>query len=144
MKTLSKIRQKGALLIELVLTLPILLAVIFAIVEYSVMLGAMMIMSNTASEAARQTTVYRSTFSRADYENAARSSLQSLLPTYVGSFRTRVIPSVSTFTCGDSVCMRLRLDYPNYANNPIVGNSFFVPLPNALRAEATTRIEPRS
>jgi Flp pilus assembly protein TadG len=39
MKTQSKLRQRGALMIELVLTLPILLAVIFAIVEYSVLLG---------------------------------------------------------------------------------------------------------
>ncbi|MFN7507546.1 MAG: TadE family protein, partial [Limnobacter sp.] len=55
-KSKPKRMQVGALLIELVLTLPVLLAVVFAIVEYSVLLGALLIMNNSTSEAARQTT----------------------------------------------------------------------------------------
>jgi hypothetical protein len=140
----SGFRQKGALLVELVLTLPILLAVVFAIVEYSVLLGALLIMNNTTSEAARQVTVFRSGFSQADYEEFARDSLDSLLPQYVGSFRQRVVPSVNATPCGDSICLRLRLVYPDYQNNPIVGNSFFIPLPANLSAEATTRVEPNN
>ncbi|MEQ9106778.1 MAG: pilus assembly protein [Limnobacter sp.] len=134
--------QAGALLIELVLTLPIFLTVVFAIVEYSVLLGAMLIMNNTTSEAARQATVYRSGFAQADYENLAQNALRDLLPAYVGSFRDSVVPSVNSFACGDSTCLRVRLDYPNYSSNPIVGNSFFIPLPGSLSAEATTRVEP--
>ncbi|HEX4918839.1 MAG TPA: TadE/TadG family type IV pilus assembly protein [Limnobacter sp.] len=136
--------QRGALMIELILTLPVLLAVVFAIVEYSVLLGAMLVMNNTTTEAARQVTVYRSGFSQADYEELARDALNDLLPTYVGGFRANVQPSVSSFTCGDSICVRLRLDYPDYAGNPIVGNSFFIPLPASLSAESTTRVEPNN
>lgn len=142
MKNKPGFHQAGALLIELVLTLPILLTVVFAIVEYSVLLGAMLIMNNTASEAARQATVYRSGFSQADYENLAQNALRDLLPAYVGTFRDSVVPSVNSFACGDSTCLRVRLDYPNYSNNPIVGNSFFIPLPASLSAESTTRVEP--
>ncbi|MCR2747832.1 TadE/TadG family type IV pilus assembly protein [Limnobacter parvus] len=139
---MRKNRQGGALLIELVLTIPVLLAVIFAIVEYSVLLGALLIMNNTTGEAARQATVYRSGFTTSDYENLSQEALQDLLPAYVGTFRERVVPSVNSFACGDSVCLRLRLDYPNYSSNPIVGNSFFIPLPSNLSAESTTRVEP--
>lgn len=142
MKIKRKQSQGGALLVELVLTLPILLSVIFAIVEYSVLLGAMLIMNNTTSEAARQATVYRSGFTLADYETLAQNSLEDLLPTYVGAFKDRVVPSVESFACGDSSCLRVRLDYPDYSSNPIVGNSFFIPLPSNLSAESTTRVEP--
>lgn len=138
----SKQRQGGALMVELVLTLPVLLAVIFAIVEYSVLLGAMLIMNNTTSEVARQATVYRSGFALSDYETLAEESLEDLLPVYVGAFRESVVPSVVSFACGDSTCLRVRLDYPNYNNNPLVGNSFFIPLPENLSAESTTRVEP--
>ncbi|HEX4842535.1 MAG TPA: TadE family protein [Limnobacter sp.] len=144
MHTQKRLGQRGALMIELILTLPVLLAVVFAIVEYSVLLGAMLVMNNTTTEAARQVTVYRSGFSQADYEDLARDALQDLLPTYVGGFRANVQPSVTSFACGDSVCMRLRLDYPDYSGNPIVGNSFFVPLPASLSAESTTRVEPNN
>ncbi|BET26772.1 TadE-like protein [Limnobacter thiooxidans] len=143
-KDKSRFRQKGALLVELVLTLPILLAVVFAIVEYSVLLGALLIMNNTTSEAARQVTVFRTGFSQADYEEFARDSLDSLLPQYVGSFRENIVQSVNTTPCGDSVCLRLSLVYPNYQNNPLVGNSFFIPLPANLSAESTTRVEPNN
>ena len=142
MKIRSKLRQQGALMIELVLTLPILLAVIFAIVEYSVLLGAMLIMNNTTSDAARQATVYRSCFGVSDYEVLSQDALEDMLPSYVGSFRDSVVPSVNSFACGDSTCLRVRLDYPNYSSNPLVGNSFFIPLPENLSAESTTRVEP--
>lgn len=145
MKTAFKRRlQQGALMIELVLTLPVLLAVVFAIVEYSILLGAMLVMNNTTTEAARQATVYRSGFSQTDYEDLARQALSDLLPAYVGDFRSRVQPSVTSFACGDSVCMRLRLEYPDYAGSPLVGNSLFVPLPASLSAESTTRVEPNN
>lgn len=130
------------MLIELVFTLPILLAVVFAIVEYSILLGALLIMNNSTSEAARQTTVFRSGFTQADYENLARASLAESLPNYVGDFKTNVVASVNSFACGDSTCMRLRLDYPNYKTNPLVGNTLFIPLPENLSAESTTRVEP--
>jgi hypothetical protein len=142
MKMKPKHRQAGALLIELVFTLPILLAVVFAIVEYSILLGALLIMNNSTSEAARQTTVFRSGFTQADYENLARASLAESLPNYVGDFKTNVVASVNSFACGDSTCMRLRLDYPNYKTNPLVGNTLFIPLPENLSAESTTRVEP--
>jgi hypothetical protein len=142
MNTKPKHRQAGVLLIELVLTLPVLLAVVFAIVEYSVLLGALLIMNNSTSEAARQTTVFRSGFTKADYENLARQSLTDSLPNYVGDFRTNVVASVRSFDCGDSTCMRLRLDYPNYKTNPLIGNMLFIPLPENLSAETTTRVEP--
>ena len=142
MNTKPKRRQAGALLIELVFTLPILLAVVFAIVEYSILLGALLIMNNSTSEAARQTTVFRSGFTQADYENLARASLAESLPNYVGDFKTNVVASVNSFACGDSTCMRLRLDYPNYKTNPLVGNTLFIPLPENLSAESTTRVEP--
>lgn len=143
-KRRSGFRQQGALLVELVLTLPILLAVVFAIVEYSVLLGALLIMNNTTSEAARQVTVFRTGFSQADYEEFARDSLDSLLPQYVGNFRENIVQSVNATPCGDSVCLRLRLVYPNYQDNPLVGNSFFIPLPANLSAESTTRVEPNN
>lgn len=142
MNTTPKRRQAGALLIELVFTLPILLAVVFAIVEYSILLGALLIMNNSTSEAARQTTVFRSGFSQADYENLARASLAESLPNYVGDFRSNVVASVNSFACGDSTCMRLRLDYPNYKTNPLIANTLFIPLPESLSAESTTRVEP--
>lgn len=142
MKVTPKHKQLGAQLIELALTLPILLTVVFAIVEYSVLLGAMLIMNNATSEAARQATVYRSNFALADYETLARNALDSALPIYVGGFRESVVPLVESFACGDSSCLRVRLDYPNYSNNPIVGNAFFLPLPSNLSAESTTRVEP--
>jgi hypothetical protein len=143
-KDKSRFRQRGALLVELVLTLPILLAVVFAIVEYSVLLGALLIMNNTTSEAARQVTVFRTGFSQSDYERVARDSLDRLLPQYVGNFRTNIVRTVTATPCGDSVCLRLRVVYPNYRNNPLVGNSFFIPLPASLSAESTTRVEPNN
>lgn len=146
MNTKPKRRQAGALLIELVLTLPILLAVVFAIVEYSVLLGALLIMNNSTSEAARQTTVFRGGFSEENYKNLARESLVDSLPIYVGDFRTNVVPNVERVPCGDSdpdsICLRLRLEYPGYKNNPLIGNYFFIPLPENLSAESTTRVEP--
>ena len=132
------------MLIELVLTIPILLTVVFAIVEYSVLLGAMLIMNNTTSEAARQATVFRSGFSQTDYEDTARNALTSILPNYVGSFKANVVPNVDSFACGDSTCIRLRLDYPAYSDNPILGNTFFLPLPSSLSAESVTRVEPNN
>ncbi|HEY1057723.1 MAG TPA: TadE family protein [Limnobacter sp.] len=135
-------RQAGALLVEMALTLPILLLVVFGIVEYTIMFGAMIVMSNAATEAARQVTVYRSGYSQSDYETAAMQSLNSALPSYVGDFKNRVQKTVTPFACGDSVCLRLTLTYPNYKTNPLVANYAFLPLPASLTAQATTRVEP--
>ncbi|MCQ8896452.1 pilus assembly protein [Limnobacter humi] len=142
-KTLQRAgRQAGALLVEMALTLPILLLVVFGIVEYTIMFGAMIVMSNAANEAARQATVYRSGYSQADYETAAMQSLTSALPSYVGDFKNQVQKTVTPFACGDSVCLRLTLTYPNYKTNPLVSNYAFLPLPSSLTAQATTRVEP--
>ncbi|GLR26488.1 TadE/TadG family type IV pilus assembly protein [Limnobacter litoralis] len=136
------LRQKGVLLIELALTLPIILLLIFAIVQYAVVLGAMIVMNNTVSEAARQATVYRSGASVADYEQVARDALSTLLPTYIGSFKTIVQADVQPTACGDSTCLKLTLSYPDYSGNPLLGNAMFLPLPTSLSAQATTRVEP--
>lgn len=129
-------------MVELALTLPVLLLIVFAIIEYSVMLGAVLVLSNTANEAARQTTVYRSGFSVADYEAFARDKAVSLLPTYVGNFKSKIQVNVSSSACGDSTCLRLRLAYPSYKTDPLIANYMILPLPNSLTAEATTRVEP--
>lgn len=108
------------------------------------MLGALLVMNNATSEAARQATVYRNGFSEADYINLARTALNRSLPKYVGNFKLNVVPTVSSFACGDSTCLRLQVVYPNYSNNPLVGNAFIIPLPQRLTAESTTRVEPNN
>lgn len=136
--------QRGVQLIELALTLPILLLVVFAIIEYSVMLGALIVMNNTANEAARQATVFRTGFNAGDYQTLALDRLTNNLPNFVGDFRTNVQPTVQPFACGDATCLRLRLEYPNYAGNPLVVPGSFLPLPVALVAESVTRVEPNA
>jgi len=135
-------KQSGVSTIELAITMPVFLLVLFAIVEYSVLLGALFVMNNATSEAARQATVFRSNLSSSGYATIARNALNDSLPVYVGSFRTNVVTSVTPFACGDSTCLRLRVDYPEYQNKPILGKIFSgLPLPANLRAESVARVE---
>jgi len=139
-----KARHRGATLVELAITLPVMLMVVFGLIEYAIMLGALIVMNNTANESARQTTVYRSGYTLAQYQSFALNALNNNLPTYVGAFRQNVQRTVTSQTCGDSTCLTLTLTYPNYKTNPLVMNYKLLPLPASLTVQSVTRVEPNN
>lgn len=134
--------QQGVQIIELAFVLPVLLLIVFGIIEYSIMFGAQLSLNSTASEAARRAMAYRSGEDVAFYIDQANQAIQNALPTYIGGFKDRVNSNVESFACGDATCIRVSLTYPNYAGNPLIGSFPFIPLPDNLTAEAISRIEP--
>lgn len=135
-------RQSGVALIEAALALPVVLFVVFALIQYTLTLSALIILNNSVTEAARITTVYRPNSSTNNYEVVAQAALVDLLPEFTDNFKTNVNAQVSSFACGDTTCVRLALVYPNYSETPLVPNFFMVPLPEELRAESVTKVEP--
>lgn len=134
-------KQHGVAVIEAVIAMPVVLFVVFALIQYTLTFGALIIMNNTVSEAARFTTVYRSNANSADYTEIANAALLENLPSFTDSFRENVQGEVEAFDCGDTRCLRLSLVYPNYSESPLVPNFFMVPLPEELRAESVTKVE---
>lgn len=98
----SRHRQRGAQLVEMALTLPVLLTVVFAIIGYSVVFMVQHSLSTAVSQAARTVAVVGSTTSP---ELAARQLLQTALPRALYpagfGFRTRQLTSASD--CGNAL-----------------------------------------
>ncbi|MDX1667841.1 MAG: TadE family protein [Limnobacter sp.] len=135
-------KNRGVQLIELAIVLPVLLIIIFGLIEYSVLFGAQLSMNSTASEAARRAMAYRAGQNTQFYVRQAEQAVETALPDYIGEFKGRVISQVTAFDCGDATCIRVNLTYPNYASNPLIGSFPLIPLPASLSAEAVSRVEP--
>lgn len=142
MRTLKHWKNRGVQLVELAFILPILLIIIFGLIEYSVLFGAQLSMNSTASEAARRAMAYRAGQDTQFYVNQAEQAVQTALPDYIGEFKSRIVSEVTSFDCGSATCIRVTLTYPNYASNPLIGSFPFIPLPSSLSAEEVSRVEP--
>ncbi|HEX4842709.1 MAG TPA: TadE family protein [Limnobacter sp.] len=95
-------RQRGAQLIELVLMLPVILTVIFAIVGYSLLFMVQHSLSSAVSQAARVVAVAGST---GNAESAARQLLEDALPAaiYPAGFSFETEQLAGAADCGNAL-----------------------------------------
>lgn len=140
-KSLKRSLQRGVQLIEMAVVLPVLLLIVFGIIEYSIVLGAQLILNSAASEAARRTMAFVPNTDAAGYEAIAASEIQTALPDFIGDFKNQVTPEIESFDCNGGTCIRIRLSYLGYSTNPLIANFPLIPLPDDLSAEAIARVE---
>lgn len=133
--------QKGASAVEFALVAPVFLFITFALIEYSVIFGALFCLNSATAEAARRTTVFQSGYSEANYKTFGDTALLNALPTYIGTFKNTVVRQTTIEDCGSERCIRFKATYPNYAANPLIFHFPSFILPGNLVSESVARIE---
>lgn len=129
-------------MIEFAFVAPVLLLIMFAVIEYSVMFGAMILMNNVTGQAARQAAVIQPGFSANDYATDAVSFMTAQMPDYIAGFKDRLVLTSDVVDCNGQTCLNIKVTYPNYATTPLVAGylSALGLLPDSLSAEAVSRL----
>lgn len=146
--------QRGVAMVEFVLIFPFLLAMIFAVIEFSMLFATMLSINYATSEAAREVSVFDPRITTQDYAVRANDAMRRALPPVIAGLEGRLQFQVTEIDgCGsvaDAVCLQLRITYPNYAANPIVPGVFsgLLPggqnlLPAQLESTTTARLPVR-
>ncbi|MDX1668294.1 MAG: TadE family protein [Limnobacter sp.] len=135
-------RSKGVSLIEFSVVAPVLLLIMFAVIEYSIMFAAMVLMNNATAEGARQASLFQNGFTAEDYRADAVAAMSADLPEFIANFTSRVELAGVIENCGGQTCLRLTATYPDYANAPLIDGyvSALGLMPANLTAESYTRL----
>ena len=105
--------QRGQSLVEFALILPLLLIVLFGIIEFSLILFDKAVITNASREGARAGTVFRPTpISNADIEAIVNNYLSTHLISF-GSSTPQIIvnPSSTPPAFGDTLTVTVNYDY---------------------------------
>jgi Flp pilus assembly protein TadG len=120
--------RKGAAMVELAIILPILLIVLFAIIEFGLILYDKALITNASREGARQGIVFRWDVIANVYDPFTEAEIQGVVNTYLNNGNLLIPNATPTTTAPDGICtgagvqIRVRVAY-NYI--------FFV-LPNFI------------
>ena len=142
--------KKGAAMVELVITLPILLIVLFAICEFGFILYDKAAITNAGREGARQGIVYRANVATGNYQPYTVPEIEGVVNTYLNSGNLLIPPAAPSITVPGGICtefpenprpsLRVRVEYtypffvlPNFVTS-ITG-------PLTLRGESIMRCE---
>ena len=139
--------KKGAVMVELVMTLPLLLIVLFAICEFGLILYNKAMITNSSREGARQGIVYRANVSTGHYQPYTVAEIQGKVNTYLDNGNLLIPHDAPSITVPDGgICtgtgvpltVRVEYTYP-YFVLPNLVTSIVGPL--TLRGESIMRCE---
>ena len=135
-------QSRGASLVEFSIVVPVLLLIMFAVIEYSIMFAALALMNNATAEAARHASLFQSGFTAEDYRADALAFMASDLPAFINNFNARIQMNGVIEDCGGQTCLRLTATYPDYKNAPLIDGyiSTLGLMPTDLFAESYTRL----
>jgi hypothetical protein len=120
--------KKGAAMAELAIVLPILLVVLFGIIECGLILYDKAVITNGSREGARAGIVFRANATTGNYQPYTVTDIQGVVNTYLDNGNRLIPPAAPSITVPDGICtgtafpLRVRVAY-NY--------NFFV-LPNLI------------
>lgn len=123
--------QKGQSIVELALVLPILLLLLFGIIEFGRVFNAYLIVTNASRDGVRQGVVGASD---ADIQYAVKNSVYILDQT---KLTITIQPSETYRKHGDE--LKIHVEYPVKLYAPIISN--FTGDPIIVKADTTMRVE---
>ena len=96
--------KKGAAMVELAIILPVLLVILFGIMEFGFILYDKAVITNASREGARAGIVYRANVATGDYQPYTAAEIQGVVNTYLGNGNSLIPPAAPTITVPDGVC----------------------------------------
>lgn len=96
--------RKGAAMVELAMILPILLVVLFGIIEFGFILYNKAVITNSSREGARAGIVYRVNATSGIYEPFTTTDIQAVVNTYLNGGNLLIPPSAPAITTPDGIC----------------------------------------
>jgi Flp pilus assembly protein TadG len=138
--------KKGAVMVELIMTLPLLLIVLFAICEFGFILYNKAMITNSSREGARQGIVYRANVSTGDYQPFTVDEIRGKVNTYLDSGNLLIPHAAPFITVPDGICtgtavpltVRVEYTYPFFFLPNLVTA---IAGPVTLRGESVMRCE---
>jgi hypothetical protein len=142
--------KKGAAMVELVMTLPLLLIVLFAICEFGFILYNKAMITNSSREGARSGIVYRANVTNGNYDPYTAADIQGVVNTYLNNGDFLIPPAAPSITLPDGICtefpqnprpsLRVKVEYTYpYFVLPNLVTSITGPI--ILRGESIMRCE---
>ncbi|HBB16943.1 MAG: hypothetical protein A3J94_16390 [Syntrophus sp. RIFOXYC2_FULL_54_9] len=141
---------KGAAMVELAMILPMLLIVIFGIIEFGFVLYNKAVITNSSREGARAGIVYRVNVTSGIYEPYTAANIQEIVNTYLNNGNLLIPPGAPSISLPDGICtefpenprpsLRVRVEYiyPFFVLPGLVGS---ITGPIVLRGESVMRCE---
>lgn len=126
--------ERGQALVEMALVLPILILIIFGIVEFGRILNAKLIVTGASREGARYAAVNGATVTDTQISDMVKSAAPSLKPADV---TVNISPAQSSRTRG--VAVAVSVYYPVDIIAPVI--SAFTGDPYTVSAQTTMRVE---
>jgi Flp pilus assembly protein TadG len=120
--------NKGAAMVELAIILPMVLIVLFGIIEFGLIMYDKAVITNGSREGARAGIVFRANANTGNYQPYTVTDIQGVVNTYLDNGNRLIPPAAPSITVPDGICtgtafsLRVRVAY-NY--------NFFV-LPNLV------------
>ena len=131
---------------ELAIILPLLLIVLFGIIEFGLILYDKAVITNSSREGARAGVVFRSDPNTGDYQPYTLAEIQGVVNTYLDNGNLLIPQALPTTTAPDGICtgtgfqLRVRVVYPyNFIVLPNLVTSLTGPI--NLAGEALMRCE---
>ena len=126
--------KKGAAMVELAIILPILLLVLFGIIEFSLIMYNKAVITNASREGARTGIVYRANATTGAYEPYDVPYIEGVVNTYLDNGNRLIPPGLPTITvtvnAASSPCIQAVPPAPNFSLRVLVTYSYnFLVLP---------------
>jgi Flp pilus assembly protein TadG len=138
--------KRGAVMVELAIILPMLLVVLFGIMEFGFILYDKAVITNASREGARQGIVYRANVTTGDYQPYSVAEIQGKVNTYLDNGNLLIPPAAPSITVPDGICtgtavpltVRVEYTYPFFVLPNLVTS---IAGPLTLRGESIMRCE---
>lgn len=136
-------RERGAAAVEFALVVPLLLLLVFGIIQYGYILSFRQALSQAAAEGARAAAVAPASFTAAQKQTAANNAVQQALDSYGVTCGTTVMTcAIAIIACPqDSTksCAEVALTY-DYDERPLIPKVPVVPVPDSLSYTAVAEV----
>lgn len=135
--------ERGAAAVEFALVVPLLLLLVFGIIQYGYMLSFRQALSQAAAEGARAAAVAPSALTAAQKQDAAGNAVQQALDSYDVTCGSSVMTcAITIIPCPQDTtkdCAQVALSY-DYGERPLMPKVPFVPVPDTLSYTAVAEV----
>ncbi|MAO80878.1 TadE/TadG family type IV pilus assembly protein [uncultured Nocardioides sp.] len=135
--------ERGAAAVEFALVVPLLLMLVFGIIQYGYILSFRQALSQGAAEGARAAAVAPSSLTTAQKQTAATNAVQQALGSYGVTCGTAVMTcAVTLIPCPQATgktCAQVALTY-DYDARPLMPKVPLVPVPGSLTYTAVAEV----
>lgn len=135
--------ERGAAAVEFALVVPLLLLLVFGIIQYGYILSFRQALSQAAAEGARAAAVAPASFTSAQKQTAADNAVQQALDSYgVVCGSGAMTCTIAVIACpqdGTKSCAQVALTY-DYDEAPLIPKVPIVPVPSSLSYTAVAEV----